>query len=117
MGARLTKRVASGAAWLDTHRPGWRAEVSVETLDMNSPFSCVLGQVARAIEPERGSFGSIVDCADAGAHAACIEALRLAAPLTQDEATEMGFEVSGEETYAALDQAWRRVLLDAGVPA
>ena len=37
--------VAAGAAVLDAHRPGWRAQVDVSILDMEDDTFCVLGQL------------------------------------------------------------------------
>ncbi len=43
--AEAKKRVAKGAAWLDTERPRWWRSVKVTMLDMEKPSMCVLGQV------------------------------------------------------------------------
>lgn len=39
-----------GAAWLDDYRPGWRAAINWDALDMNSWSACVAGQ-AFGIDP------------------------------------------------------------------
>jgi hypothetical protein len=41
----IESRVAAGAAWLDERVPGWTDRVALSYLNINSPFSCVLGQV------------------------------------------------------------------------
>lgn len=42
---RIAKRVAKGAALLDVKRPGWEKEVNVYSINMNSPYDCILGQI------------------------------------------------------------------------
>lgn len=42
---QLHARVQAGAAWLDDNVDGWRGSVDVNTLDMESPCNCVLGQL------------------------------------------------------------------------
>lgn len=41
----VEQRVAAGAAWLDTNRPGWSELVDPATLNINDGCLCVLGQV------------------------------------------------------------------------
>lgn len=40
----IQQRVAKGAAWLDTVRPGWRDSISLDKLDIASGCECVCGQ-------------------------------------------------------------------------
>lgn len=41
----VEERVANGVTWLDSHRPGWRDQISnLERLDIASGRMCVLGQ-------------------------------------------------------------------------
>lgn len=41
----VAERVTRGAEWLDANVPGWVERVDVETLDLQSPCRCVLGQL------------------------------------------------------------------------
>jgi hypothetical protein len=41
----MEKTVRLGAWLLDEKRPGWHNEISVEMLDMEDPWLCVLGQI------------------------------------------------------------------------
>ena len=43
--ATISERVAEGAAWLDSKRPGWHDDIDLGLLDMTSTCLCVLGQV------------------------------------------------------------------------
>ena len=45
MNNRIAKRVAKGAALLDIKRPGWEKEVNIYSINMNSPYACILGQI------------------------------------------------------------------------
>ena len=54
--------IADSAAVLDEHKPGWYKKVDLDTLDMESPYSCVLGQVFRSRFFRRDS-GYIKGCA------------------------------------------------------
>ncbi len=52
----LDERVAKGSQWLDQKQPGWRQKINIDTLDVESMYNCVLGQVF-------GSFShAIHDC-------------------------------------------------------
>lgn len=44
----VEQRVAKGAEWLDSERPGWELEIDVATLDLSNTCLCVLGQVYSA---------------------------------------------------------------------
>jgi hypothetical protein len=48
------KRVARGAAWLDSICPDWRGRIGVDYLDLRFPSLCVLGQVFADEASERG---------------------------------------------------------------
>lgn len=39
-------KVQAGVKWLDAEYPKWRQRIEVETLDMENPCKCVIGQVA-----------------------------------------------------------------------
>jgi len=41
----LAERVQAGADLLDGVTPGWRSRVNADTLDMDTSFDCVLGQL------------------------------------------------------------------------
>lgn len=41
----LTHRVKRGIAWLDETVPDWRVVINLETLEMQRPWRCVLGQI------------------------------------------------------------------------
>ena len=41
----IAERVANGVKWLDENRPSWIAEVNPDTLALQSPCDCVLGQL------------------------------------------------------------------------
>lgn len=41
----LATRVAKGAALLDICRPGWAAEVNIQSLQMHTCTCCILGQL------------------------------------------------------------------------
>ena len=43
----LTTRVVRGAEYLDTRYPGWYAEIDLETLDLDSMSSCIIGQLSQ----------------------------------------------------------------------
>lgn len=55
----LAEVVAKSAVLLDHEHEGWADLISVDTLDLASPFRCVLGQIARALIGNDGSFGKI----------------------------------------------------------
>lgn len=38
------RRVATGAAWLDKHRPGWERKVDLAKLHMSDTEWCICGQ-------------------------------------------------------------------------
>jgi hypothetical protein len=52
----IPKAVQNGATLLDQHIPGWFEVIDVASLDLNSPWSCILGQIAvkgeHLIKPE-----------------------------------------------------------------
>ena len=41
----IAERVARGAAFLDEREPGWDARIDLDTLSLDSPCCCVLGQL------------------------------------------------------------------------
>lgn len=45
MSATIAERVAAGAAWLDTNRPGWEKGIDLGRLDISSCTRCILGQI------------------------------------------------------------------------
>lgn len=55
------ERCARGAALLDLRMPGWAARIDTESLDINSPSRCVLGQL--------GGFGKQRDALGLGSTA------------------------------------------------
>ncbi|MFF0821192.1 hypothetical protein ACFYUR_12475 [Micromonospora haikouensis] len=58
--------VTAGAAWLDTHRPGWDRSVNPDAIEAWHPHNSVLGQVygydgaAPLTEQQRVDFGFVI---------------------------------------------------------
>jgi hypothetical protein len=92
---RCQKRVERGIRYLDKHKPGWRDEVNVETLDLSHGDRCILGQCY-------GSYGN-------GAGQLGIE---------WEKARQLGFAAGTEETphyfvrdeYDSLTEEWKLAL-------
>lgn len=40
-----TKRVTKGAAFLDTHRPGWDNRINLDKFELRYPDNCIIGQL------------------------------------------------------------------------
>lgn len=65
----IKERVRNGATWLDAQKKDWRRLVSLETLDMPSPWGCILGQTetwiaaehAVADNPQKSEIAWLVD--------------------------------------------------------
>jgi len=49
----IPQRVARGVALLDAKRPGWEQEIDLDTLEVEAPWHCVIGQLYR---PEQTAF-------------------------------------------------------------
>lgn len=118
--ASISARVARGAKWMDTNVPYWWKQVEVNTLDMASPCSCVLGQVF-ADDPD------VTDGRQTDGFCAGIERLpgdvRGKAPTiwsyigqTYSSAAWHGFDAvfgeTREEEFDLLGRAWRKVIAD-----
>lgn len=109
--------VRAGMSWLDQHYPEWFDHIDLDELALENGRFCVLGQVARSIDPA-GSFSSIVtnltieEAEDVGdTHAACIlSLLGMDHGLTDDAAAAMGFDDPMGE-YDILDRVWTFRLL------
>lgn len=46
----IAERVAAGAAFLDAREPGWWQRIDLDTLDLQAPCRCVLGQLATHLD-------------------------------------------------------------------
>ncbi len=112
-------RVKAGMAWLSERRPKWRDDINLNTLDLANPSTCVLGQVANAInravngaeQVERPDFATIVDCNNKEYDNNCVlDLLGMTERMSQDFATSLGFEVADGESYRELDTAWKDAL-------
>jgi len=85
--------VERGAALLDELIPGWEDRIDVDTLDLASPYNCVLGQLharPNGTEAERWRRYS-----------------RGLARLGLDAGSRFGFNVWGRGRYGRLTAAWR----------
>lgn len=103
--ANYEKRVQRGIKFLDSKGPeGWRELLNLETLDLSSTHSCVLGQL----------YGGDVPAEDAGWVSGFWHATHEAFPeLASDfkKLRKLGFEADApEESYSAQTDAWKRVL-------
>jgi len=52
------ERIARGAAWLDATVPNWIDRIDLQTLNLWSPWRCVLGQVFGPADREQGYYRS-----------------------------------------------------------
>lgn len=86
-----TEAAARGAAFMDTHVPGWHNVIDVANLDLQHVGTCVLGQMYGHYET--------------GAHALGF------APYGKyrddDTAERYGFMACAESSYKTLTAAWR----------
>ena len=93
---KATERVKRGASWLDKVEPDWAVLIDKETLELQIPWRCVLGQVFedRIYGMNGYGFGRTV--------------------LTDAEIVEYGFDVTDlysvtdldSVTYESLTAAW-----------
>ena len=99
----ISERVARGVALLDRVEPGWFHRIDVNALDVSQYDRCILGQLYKDYRLGLSALG-----------------------LTQDEATEHGFQTrifktddilslilsmaNATSDYPALTQEWRRVI-------
>lgn len=107
----IAERVARGAAWLDDVRPGWRDQVSLDAIDLNSNQRCVMGQVFAGESEKDGftvgceikyrSLGDGVGIGDLGFNAV--------APLGLDLMDPVRWARIRHQT-AELEAEWRRVI-------
>jgi hypothetical protein len=95
-------RVARGVALLDEKRPGWRAEVNSDILDMASDTACVLGQL----------YGRYISGCSALGITAGVQATRYGFDAVTSAYTD---PVDTESN--ALTEAWRAVLTSSTTPA
>lgn len=89
----LTARVQAGIELLDANAPGWRDKVNPATLDMQSSWRCVLGQVYGSLGEGSSLLGEAIG---------------------RFELPTYGFNTSGE-SFEDLTDEWRRQI--AVVPA
>lgn len=54
----FSEEVTRGAKWLDTVMPGWHNSIELNTLDIESSYACVLGQVGRQVVTKLAEDGS-----------------------------------------------------------
>lgn len=124
----VTEAVGRGAAWLDEIVPDWVADIDLSSLDLGSPYSCVLGQLGKALDWKEdlvaSPYGAFVECRDDRPAAqdldhpdlACFLALFKGTGvhrMSKDLATDRGFEVgdNSDWDYEHLDVAWHRLIL------
>lgn len=97
----VREAVSRGIALLDTYGPSdWRLRVDLSTLNMDSPYGCILGQIYSGMEVGRSGFS-------AGLH--------ILSQFTYFGARECGFDGS----LAWLDacgEEWKRQLTTVTVP-
>lgn len=79
--------VRRGMKWLDANVPNWREKVDVDSLDLQAPCGCVLGQID-------GDFYEAV----------------WKRRLERQEVLDRGFTASPGITFRTLTAAWRRAL-------
>lgn len=110
MNKEAMRRALAGSIFLDMVAPGWRANVNAETLDMYSPYRCVLGQVfAEAAVRDNGTDAS-------GYHWAAFEGPLASQPYETDLALGFlpGYSPSGRMakyvTGPDLTAAWHVLL-------
>lgn len=86
----ITARVAAGAALLDSEQPGWDQRVTLDTLEISSCTSCVLGQLYGNVSTGYGVFG-----------------------IDDDAVDQFGFDQQGwaGDEYELLTAEWRRVIV------
>lgn len=92
MTATIEERIAAGAAWLDANRPGWVDRIDLDTLRLDNPCRCILGQ-------EYGDF-----------YTAPYEIRGVLGEM----ATQLGFDAKLTDDgadYAELTEAWQRLIL------
>jgi hypothetical protein len=95
----LWQRVEAGAAWLDENMPGWVDVIDLDTLDLASGCSCVLGQLAADVQQGAG-YGAFRGR----------EAKHLGLPyLTSFEAERLGF-VNSKNEYDELNELWTALI-------
>lgn len=41
-----TEQIKNGVKWLDENSPGWEHKIDLDTLDVNQPCRCILGQTS-----------------------------------------------------------------------
>lgn len=88
------RRIRRGITFLDAQKSGWREEINLETLKMNTDENCVLGQVFGSYESACDSLG-----------------------LDQDIAAHMGFVRTKRIGWKRLSKMWRKALKEAFAPA
>jgi hypothetical protein len=52
----IAERVAKGAALLDREEPGWEQRIDLETLALDDPCKCILGQLFSQTDDEKGAY-------------------------------------------------------------
>lgn len=109
MTTTIEQRVAKGATWLDTVRPGWRDAIDSDALDMADACGCVCGHV----------FGQMTD-----AHTWAVNGYEYAVDTFADSTTwarDHGFTVPGmmreqQSKWLELERAWLGVITGPPVP-
>lgn len=90
-------RVAAGAAWMDANGPeGWLDKIALPYLNINSPHSCVLGQV----------YDTKATMWEPGYSYAVKNLLRS----DYDAAMRLGFNGTTEHEMVVLTETWRRYI-------
>ncbi|MDA8611249.1 hypothetical protein N9L18_00060 [Candidatus Pacebacteria bacterium] len=84
--------VKEGEALLDEKHPGWRENVDIDRLNIQSPCHCVLGQIYGHYETGKNILG-----------------------LSEEEAMIRGFQISYSASGGDLNRTWKNQLAPAGV--
>jgi hypothetical protein len=103
----VAERVAKGAAFLDEREPGWDARIDLDTLDLQAPCRCVLGQLATHLDDydDDWSYRDITD-----RFGLVIWFWNWKADTSATD-LEYGFNADPDvETYDALASEWKRVI-------
>lgn len=108
----VEERVEAGAEWLDEHAPGWEHKLSFQELKMESPCSCVLGQVFFQEALAAGILNSEWHDQDLVTKPAGFHYAGKRVGLCNSE--ELGFDAMGgePEEYDELRDAWLALVKD-----
>lgn len=106
----ITERVAAGAVFLDEHDPDWWRAIDLDTLRLNDPDQCVLGQRCPVEAWRRAPIGE----SRFATYAAVLSGMNLREMSEWAEA--LGFEAGSDDRccsggeYDVLTAEWKRVI-------